>query len=159
MFRPPTNLYNAFGTPVNGVSYPNYPPPPIPPLGSPGPLGHPVYQNHFRQRTPEPFAASPLNPFGPTAANRNTPFNMRGNSSADERARQFRALSMTTVMQLVKGVKDVPDERKMFSSEENDVGEKFVEWITLLSDEATGYDARLGPYFSLTLARMRKNRH
>ena len=77
-------------------------------------------------------------------------------SDVDVRAALAKA-SVLTAQHLNKLVKSVEhnqeDDRKDFTGEGLHVGTKFLQWITLLADEAVVYDAALGPYFALAKGR------
>ena len=57
-----------------------------------------------------------------------------------------------TLNKLIKGVKDVNEMDKLyFTGEGLQIGAKFLQWFTMLADEAVMYDTNLGPYFSMSL--------
>ena len=53
--------------------------------------------------------------------------------------------------QVQKSMKDNHCKDKIFSGEDEPVGEKFLNWLSNLSEEAIAVDARLADWFSLTI--------
>ena len=130
---------------------------------------HPAFAPHAGAHG---FASSPFLPaYGPTPKGLATSFNtqyrpqVRGNgasSGADGAAGRVpdhdvqAALAKASILtaqhlnKLVKGVENSQeDDKKYFTGEGLNVGTKFLQWITMLADEAVMYNAELGPYFAL----------
>ena len=100
--------------------------------------------------------------YGPSPAGRRTTFNTPGTHSgtgastgAGSGAGAMVIPPMATMQhlnKLIKGIKDTNEADKLyFTGEGINVGAKFLQWFTMLADEAVVYDTNLGPYFSISL--------
>ena len=124
---------------------------------------HPAFRNVSAANTTfaGTFASTPLMPaYGPSPSGRKTSFNTpaavsgasAGNSGAAAVAVSPGSLTMQHLNKLIKGVKDVNDMDKLyFTGEGLQIGARFLQWFTMLADEAVMYDTNLGPYFSMSL--------
>ena len=61
-------------------------------------------------------------------------------------------MTMQHLSKLVKGVKETNESDKLFFTGEGlQIGARFLQWFTMLADEAVSYDTNLGPYFRMSL--------
>ena len=126
---------------------------------------HPAFANVSATNTTfaGTFASTPLMPaYGPSPSGRKTSFNTPaaasgasvGSSGAAAVAVSPGSLTMQHLNKLIKGVEDVNDMDKLyFTGEGLQIGARFLQWFTMLADEAVMYVTNLGPYFSMPLRR------
>ena len=105
------------------------------------PLNHPAFQSKWNKPSKPAAADAPPTPFGPAVSPiHSVNLNFTGtNIRAD------------LVNQVQKSMKDNHWPDKILSGEEEPVSEKFLNWLSNLSEEAIAVDARLADWFSLAI--------
>ena len=105
------------------------------------PLSHPAFQSKWNKPSKPAAADAPPTPFGPAVSPvPSVNLNFTGTNIRADLANQVQ-----------KSMKDNHCPDKIFSGEEEPVSEKFLNWLSNLSEEAIAVDARLADWFSLAI--------